>query len=102
MFVFELSIAASPTDAQLLQAVKAAPNKWKPLALSLGVPVGQISALDNEHRNNEMAGLHALAYWRDGRCEKNIPITWNYLLEKVEKECGRVVAETLERDIFGE
>ena len=102
MFVFELSVTASPTDAQLLQVVKAAPTKWKQLALSLGVPMDRIGAFVDDHRNNEMAGLHSLAYWRDGRCQKNIPITWNYLMEKIEKECGHVVADTLKRDIFGE
>ena len=44
-----------------------------------------------------MAGLNALCYWRDGRCdEAKFPSTWKFLLKTVHTTCGSEVAEKLE------
>ena len=84
-----------PTDAELGKVLDIIPL-WFRLAVALGVPTIQAEAYQ-ENRDSHTAGLHALRYWRDGRCnEAKFPSTWKFLLETVNTKYGSQVAKQLE------
>ena len=61
------------------------------------MPRAQAEAYCQENRDSHIAGLHALCYWRDGRCDvAKFPPTWKFLLETVDTICGSQVAKKLE------
>ena len=67
------------------------------LTVALGVPKTQAEAYRQENHDFHIAGLHALCYWRDGRCNNaKFPSTWKFLLETVDTICGSQVAKQLE------
>ena len=64
---------------------------WYELAIRLGVPFPKVKAY---RLDLAMGGIHALSYWRNGRCRGASP-TWGFLLETVEKLEGPLVATEL-------
>ena len=61
------------------------------------MPTIQAEAYRWDYPGSHTAGLHALCYWRDGRCdEAKFPSTWKFLLETVNTNCGSQVAKQLE------
>ena len=68
-----------PSDVGVLGILEHIPV-WYDLAVKLGVPYAKV------HRS-----LAALLYWRNGNWGEDIPNTWGFLLETVEK--GPLVAK---------
>ena len=85
----------SPTDPELSKLLDIIPV-WFRLVVALGVPRARAEAYRQENLDSHMAGLHALCYWRDGRCEAEFPPTWKFLLKTVDTTCGSQVAKQLE------
>jgi hypothetical protein len=69
-------------------------RKWDTLVVSLGVPLPQVQ----EFRKDEtLGGYRALQYWRDGRCLREFPNTWEFFLKCVDKTCGSLIADKLKK-----
>ena len=80
-----------PSDVGVLGILEHIPL-WYDLAVKLGVPIAQVEAY---RLDSAMGGIHALSYWRNGRCRGAFPNTWGFLLETVESLHGPLVAKKL-------
>ena len=82
-----------PSDAGILGVVEKISN-WEMLAVRLGVPLAHIDDCKNDRT---LGKSKTFDYWRNGRCDREFPITWDFLLECVEKTCGTRVAGDLKK-----
>ena len=85
-----------PSEDGLLAVIEAV-GRWQDLAIKLGVPVKEITLLEN----SKYGGVQALKYWKDGKSGKNYPVTCTFLLEIVGEACGRNIAEEIEMKFGG-
>ena len=82
-----------PSDAGILGVVEKISN-WEMLAVRLGVPLAHIDECKNDRTLGKSKTFN---YWRNGRCDREFPITWDFLLQCVEKNSGTRVAEKLKK-----
>ena len=76
-----------PTNYEINNLLDIIPQ-WDDLPLALGVPRDQVKAFREEF-SYRMAGLEALYYWRNGKCDvAKYPTMRRFLLETVNKTKG--------------
>ena len=82
-----------PSDAGIIGVMETITN-WEMLALRLGIPLTHVDECKND---TTLGKSKTFDYWRNGRCDQKFPITWAFLQECVEKNCGTRVAEELKK-----
>ena len=85
MLIFPADL--SPSESDLLKVLNIVPE-WYDLAVALGVPVERVK----KFQQIKTGGLEALCYWRCGESGQNYPISWRFLLAKIEECQGHNVA----------
>ena len=88
----------SPSDIGLQGILEICPL-WDRYAISLGLSIDRVKYYYEQHQEN-VAGLLALKYWRDGGCGSHYPTTWKFLLDVIKDDLGPKVAEVLEKLII--
>ena len=78
-----------PSDVGVVGILEHIPL-WYDLAVVLGVPYAKVEAY---RLDSATGGNRALLYWRNGNWGEDIPNTWGFLLETVEKLEGPLVAK---------
>ena len=92
---YYLYIGKRPTGPGLQGIITAVKAEWPQVAINLGVPVGDVESF---RADLSMGKINAMRYWGDGKCP-NSPTTWEFLLETVEKTCGKEVRQELEKKV---
>ena len=82
-----------PSDEGILGVVEVITD-WDVVAVKLGVPSRYVDECKND---GTLGKSRALRHWRNGRCDREYPITWDFLLKCVEKNCGTRVAGELKK-----
>ena len=85
-----------PSDIDLLGILEML-LLWTEYAL-LGLSINRVKYYQELPQEN-MRGLLALQYWRDGLCGSSYPGTWKFLLTVIEDKLGRNVADNLQTKI---
>ena len=86
-------IPGVPSDVGIIGIVEKI-TKWKMLAVHLGVPLPKVEEFSER---GTLGKSLAIQYWRDGLCQREFPITWDFLLKCVQETSGSVVADELKK-----
>jgi hypothetical protein len=82
-----------PSDVGILGIVEKITN-WERLAGHLGVPLPKVQEFS---KHGTLGKSLAIQYWRDGLCQQEFPITWDFLLKCVQKTSGSLIADELKK-----
>ena len=96
-FTLHFSVDMKPSDIGLLGILEMLPL-WTEYAIPLGLSINRVKYYQELPQEN-MRGLLALQYWRDGLCGSSYPGTWKFLLTVIEDKLGHNVAENLQTKI---
>ena len=86
-----------PSDIGLLGILEMLPV-WTEYAIPLGLSINRVKYYQELPQEN-MRGLLALQYWRNGLCGPSYPGTWKFLLGVIEDKLGPNVAENLQTKV---
>ena len=85
-------VEKTPSEASFCFILDKVPA-WERLVVSLGVPIDQVEALQDDPI---MGGFRALRLWQSGLyTSKGYPPTWDFLLKTVKDFAGPLVSEEI-------